>query len=195
MTVTMWFDPACPYTWRTSRWLRAAAAARGESVTWRLLSLAVLNEGRDIPERYLQGMTLSRKASRVIAAVETKYGQDAVDRLYTALGQLVHDQGQVMDRDTVAEALAAAGLPDDLIGALDDEAHDLAVDESHHAAQDRVGQEAGSPVLAFGDGPGFFGPIVVPVPTGDEAQRLFDAMTLLSTVPQFSELKRVRASL
>ena len=63
---------------------------------------------------------------------------------------------------------------------------------SHDEGQQRTGQESGSPVLAMDDGPGFFGPIVVEAPTGDEAMRLFDGLALLSSVPLFVELKRAR---
>nr|BFE86618.1 hypothetical protein GCM10020093_092190 [Planobispora longispora] len=50
-------------------------------------------------------------------------------------------------------------------------------------------------MTAIDDGPGFFGPVVASVPAADEADRLIDAMRLLSTVPVFSELKRERAPL
>ena len=55
-----------------------------------------------------------------------------------------------------------------------------------------MGDEAGSPIIAFGDGPGYFGPIVWPAPEGEAAEKLFDALRLLSAVPEFSELKRAR---
>lgn len=186
MTVAIWFDPSCPYTWSTSRWLAATAAARGERVDWRLMSLAVLNADQDVPERYREPMRQSSLASRVLAA--------AGDRgaLYTALGTRVHERGEPMTRETVAAAVADAGLPESLLDAYDDEALDAAVLAQHQEGQERVGQDAGSPVLAFGDGPGYFGPIVTGAPTGADATRLWEAMTLLSQVPQFAELKRAR---
>jgi hypothetical protein len=58
-----------------------------------------------------------------------------------------------------------------------------------------VGAEAGSPITAFAGRPGFFGPIVVPAPTGADALRLFDALALVSAVPGFSELKGARGEL
>lgn len=186
MTVTMWFDPSCPYTWSTSRWLDATATARGERVEWRLISLAVLNADQDVPDEYREPMRQASLASRVLAA--------AGDRgaLYTALGTRVHERGEPMTRETVAAAVADAGLPESLLDAYDDEARDAEVLAQHQQAQERVGQDAGSPVLAFGDGPGYFGPIVTEAPAGDDATRLWEAMTLLSRVPQFTELKRVR---
>jgi 2-hydroxychromene-2-carboxylate isomerase len=192
MTITFYFDPACPFTWRTSRWVRDVAARRGETVRWRFLSLAVLNEGKELPEQFRDAMAWSRNAHRVLAAADQQHGQDAVDRLYSALGRRVHYEGAGRDATTLADAIAEAGLPADLLTATDDAGLDKAVRASHDEAQARVGTETGSPVTAIDDGPGFFGPVVSPVPAGDDADRLFEALRLLSTVAQFSELKRAR---
>src|SRR5215207_8836900 len=188
MTATIWFDPSCPFTWATGRWLRSAAAARGEEVDWRLMSLAVLNADHDVPEQYREPMRQASLASRVLVAAD---GGDR-EALYTALGTRVHEQGAAMTRETVAAAVTDAGLPAGLMDAYDDEARDAEVLASHQEGQARVGQEAGSPVVAFGDGPGYFGPIVTATPTGADATRLYEALTLLSEVPQFAELKRAR---
>lgn len=196
MSITLWFDPCCPFTWRTSRWIRDVATRRGEQVTWRFLSLAILNEGKDdIPERLRKAHQKALAALRVLAAAEERFGQPAVDRLYTAIGQHVHDGDADLTPDTLAVALADAGLPSDLLQAADDTAFDKVISESHQLGQSRVGMESGSPVIAIDDGPGFFGPVISSVPAADEADRLFEAMRLLSTVPAFSEVKRERAPL
>jgi 2-hydroxychromene-2-carboxylate isomerase len=192
MAIIMYFDPTCPFTWRTSRWIRDVADRRGEPVRWRFLSLAVLNEGREIPEQYRAGMAWSVRALRALAAADAKYGQGAVDRLYTALGRRLHYEGAERDDTTLAAALAESELPAELMSAADDSGLDAAIRASHDEAQARVGTETGSPVTAYDDGPAFFGPVVSPVPEGDDADRLLDAMRLLSTVAQFSELKRAR---
>jgi 2-hydroxychromene-2-carboxylate isomerase len=192
--VTFWFDPACPFTWRTSRWLLGVTAARGHSIDWRPMSLAILNEGKDIPEQYREPMARAVRAQRLLLATGQQHGRDKLAALYTAIGDRVHWQGRPMDTDVLTEALAEAGLPADLLTAADDAALDPAVRESHQAGQARVGTESGSPVLALGDGPGFFGPVVVPVPEGEAAEKLYDALRLLSSVPEFSELKRSRNS-
>lgn len=189
MTATIWFDPTCPYTWATGRWLRATAAGRGEDVEWRVMSLAVLNAGNDVPEEYREPMRLATLASRVLVAAATNVDRDA---LYTALGTRVHENGEPLSRETVAAAVADAGLPDTLLAAYDDAALDALVLASHEAGQARVGAESGSPVVAFDDAPGYFGPIVTAIPTGDDAARLYDAVRLLSTVPQFAEIKGSR---
>jgi 2-hydroxychromene-2-carboxylate isomerase len=194
MTLTFWFDPTCPFTWRTSRWVRDVAARHGNTVQWRFLSLAVLNEGREIPEQYRAGIAWSAKAHRLLAAADERYGQDAVDRLYTAIGRRIHEQGGKQDAATLTDAVTEARLPAELLAAADDSTWDKAVRDSHDEAQNRVGTETGSPVTAIDDGPAFSGPVVVPIPQAEDADRLFDALRLLSMVPQFSELKRVRNS-
>jgi 2-hydroxychromene-2-carboxylate isomerase len=185
--VTFWFDPSCPFTWRTSRWLRGVTAARGQRVDWRVMSLGILHEGKEIPEQFREPMAQSRRAQRLLLAAGERRGD-----LYTEIGVRVHEMGRPMDDGVLTEALAAAGLPGDLIASADDDALDTAVRESHEAGQKRAGTESGSPVVALGDGPGFFGPVVVPVPEGESAEKLYDALRLLSAVPEFSELKRAR---
>jgi hypothetical protein len=193
-TVDFWFDPGCPFTWRTSRWLVDVAERRGAAITWHLMSLAILNEGKEIPEPYRTMTAQGRAATLVFQAVLQAHGPDALARLYTEYGLRRHQAGADLGPQLLRESLVAAGLPEDLATAGDDDAHLPALAADHEAGQARVGQESGSPIVAIGDGPGFFGPVVVPVPGGDEALDLFDAVSLLSRVPSFSELKRARAS-
>ncbi|TMM35749.1 MAG: disulfide bond formation protein DsbA [Actinobacteria bacterium] len=190
--VTFWFDPSCPYTWRTSRWLLAVTGARNLIIDWRLMSLAVLNEDKPVSPRLRTIQEGGRRAGRVLTAADEKYDTDAVERLYTEIGVRVHEQGRDIDERVLTEALAAAGLRTDLYFSVEDDQMDEYLVESHYEGQDRVGTEAGSPIIAFGDGPGYFGPIVVPIPEGEAAEKLFDAVRLLSAVPEFSELKRGR---
>ena len=190
--VVFWFDPSCAYTWRTSRWLLAVTQARNLTIDWRLMSLAILNEDKPVPERFRTIQEGGRLAARVLVAVDEKYDSDAVERLYTEIGTRVHEDGRTLDERVLTEALEAANLPTDLYFAIEDRQMDEYLVESHYEGQDRVGTEAGSPIIAFGDAPGFFGPIVVPVPEGEAAEKLFDAVRLLSAVPEFSELKRAR---
>lgn len=194
-TVRFWFDPTCPFTWATSCWLRDTAPAQDAQVEWRLMSLAVLNDGKEVPEQYRAGMALSWRPLRLLAATARAHGSAAVGALYAALGSRVHEQGRSVDDALLAESLQEAGLPADLLAAADDEAYDADVRTSHTEAQDRVGTESGSPVLAIGDGPAWFGPVVAPVPTGQAATDLWHGLVALSSVAQFSELKRGRLPL
>lgn len=193
--VTFFFDPSCPFTWRTSRWLVEVTQPRGHTIDWRLMSLATLNEGKPIPEQYRAAMAASVRAIRLLLAAKQRYGNEGIANLYTEIGTRVHYQGAPMDDTTFGVAIEAAGLPADLIAEADDTSLDPAVRESHDAGQARVGQESGSPITCIGDGPGFFGPVVVPPPEGEGAEKLYDAVRLLSAVPEFSELKRARAAL
>ncbi|MGC4893672.1 DsbA family oxidoreductase [Micromonospora sp. DT31] len=192
MRVTFWFDPVCPFTWSTSRWLVDVAGRRDVEVTWQVMSLAILNADNEVPEQFREAAQQAPRAHRVLVAAERAHGTEALGRLYTALGSRLHEKGERIGPDLLAGALADAGLPDELRGSMDDESLDPLVQRSHDEAQARVGTASGSPVLAIGDRPAYFGPVVTPVPEGAAADRLFDALLLLSAVPEFSELKRAR---
>ena len=189
------FDPGCPFTWRTSRWLSDVAARAGFPVQWRLMSLAVLNEGQEIPEQFREARRQGWRALRLLAAAQQAGGPDAVGRLYTALGRRRHEQGQSYGDDVFSDAVAEAGLPAELVQAADDVSCDAPIQASHEEGQRRAGTALGSPILALDGARGYFGPIVVPPPHGAEADRLFEAVRLLSSIPGFSELKTARAPL
>ena len=194
-TVHFWFDPGCPFTWATSRWLRSAAAVHGAGVEWHVMSLAVLNEGTPVPEERLAAVAGSWRPVRVLTAAGRTGGSAAVGALYDALGEQVHERRRAADDDVLAEALATAGLPPHLLAAADDPSYDTAVRASHAQGQQRVGMDSGSPISALDDGPGYFGPVVAPVPDERAAAHLWDALVAISKVPQLSELKRGRAAL
>lgn len=194
-TVHFWFDPGCPFTWATSRWLRDAAAAHDADVEWHLMSLAVLNEGRPLPEQYREALARSWRPVRVLAAATQTAGTGAVADLYTALGQQVHEHQRPADDDVLTSALKEAGLPDSLLTAADDPAYDQQVRTSHAEGQRRVGMESGSPISALDDRPAFFGPVMAPIPTGQAATDLWETFVAASKVPELSELKRGRAPL
>jgi hypothetical protein len=93
----------------------------------------------------------------------------------------------------VAAAAEAAGATP-LLEAAADPALDGAIAASLEAALDLAGPDIGSPVLHVEGSPrAYFGPIVSPAPTGDEALRLWDALLVLATSPSFFELKRGRS--
>ncbi len=189
--VDFWFDPACPWAWMTSRWMDEVARLRDVDVTWHVMSLAVLNEGRDLPEQYRRSMDDAWAAVRVIVAAAQAHGPEVVKPLYDAMGTRRHPGGR---RDTpaiIAESLAEVGLPAELAGAGDTDAHDDALRESHARGIGLVGEDVGTPVVAI-DGVGFFGPVITPAPTGEDAATLFDGLRLVTQVPGLYELKRTR---
>ncbi len=191
--VDFWFDPSCPFTWQTGRWLREVAAARGLRIDWRVMSLAVLNDGGEVPGHSAEEVEQMVVAARVFAAVRAAEGAETLGRLYAEVGTRVHEQGAELGPDVLREALAAVGLPAGL--AEDDAGRQAAVAASHAEGQERVGAEAGSPITALAGRPGFFGPIVASAPTVDDSLRLFDRLALVSAVPGFSELKGARGDL
>ncbi len=195
VAVEFWFDPSCPFTWRTSRWARELERAGLVSVEWKVMSLGILNEGRDLPEQYREGMVRGARFLRALTAAGEKGGSEAVGRLYDALGTLLHERGEHLADDVLIRSVEETGLDGSVADGADDERRDDAVRASHEEAQRRVGTESGSPVTAYDGGPAFFGPVVVTTPTGDEAKALLDAMTAVSRVPAFSEIKRSRNDL
>ncbi|GAA1419791.1 DsbA family protein [Agrococcus citreus] len=187
--VRMWFDPTCPWAWMTSRWLGEVAETRGLEVDWQVMSLAILNEGRDLPESYRARMPRSMRLTRLVTAARAAGGDDIVKPLYDALGTRIHPGHRKDDDAIIAEALAEVGLAASLADETD--AHDETLHSTHQAAMDLVGDDVGTPVVAVGD-VAFFGPVVSPAPTGEEALRLFDGVVAAASVDGFFELKRSR---
>ncbi|MBO3084554.1 mycothiol-dependent nitroreductase Rv2466c family protein [Cellulomonas fengjieae] len=191
--VDFWFDPACPWAWMTSRWMDEVSAIRDVEVRWHVMSLAVLNEGRDLPESYRAAMDAAWGPVRVIIAAARDHGDKVIKPLYDAMGSRRHPGGRTDTDAIIAESLAEVGLSADLAEvAGTDEVDDL-LRESHRAGISLVGEDVGTPVVAI-DGVGFFGPVITPAPTGDAAGRLFDGLVLMTSVPGFYELKRTRTA-
>lgn len=190
--VDFWFDPLCPWAWIASRWLLEVEKIRPVAPRWHVMSLAVLNEGKeDLPERYQELMAQAWGPARVCIAAEQKFGPDVLLPLYTALGTRFHREQAPKDRATIEAALTEAGLPADLAGAMNDSSYDEALRASHHDGMDRVGYEVGTPVISV-NGVSFFGPVVSPIPRGDDAGRLWDGVLAVAGTDGFFELKRSR---
>ena len=91
----------------------------------------------------------------------------------------------------MAEALAEVGLPASLVEAASSDEFDEALEASHHAGMDPVGDDVGTPVIHY-NGRAIFGPVVTPAPKGEAAGRLWDGVLLCTGTEGFFELKRTR---
>jgi 2-hydroxychromene-2-carboxylate isomerase len=195
-TADFWFDPRCPWAWITSRWMLEVEQVRDIRTNWHVMSLAILNEGREgLPEEYKARLAQARGPVRVCIAAEREKGPDILLPLYTAMGMRMHIEQRGRDPEQtdaiIAESLAEVGLPASLAEAATSTEYDAALEASHRAGMDPVGDDVGTPVIHF-NGRAIFGPVVTPAPKGEAAGRLWDGVLLCTGTEGFFELKRTR---
>jgi 2-hydroxychromene-2-carboxylate isomerase len=195
MRVELFVDPACLWSWLTSRWLAEVAPKRNLEVRWRPYSLLL----RDGPEGLQDWKAVlweaSRRAVRVMQALESD-NPDGVQRFYEAVvtsGVADYQAGRPPFQD-LEGALAAAGLASAYVAAADDAAWDERIHQSMAEAFAVVGEGVGTPTLVLHHDPpvGLLGPLVSAPLTGTEALRLWEAVVAFATVPGVVELSRPR---
>ena len=186
-----WFDPLCPFAWITSRWIGEVEAVRDIKTVWHVMSLAVLNEGRDLEPAYRKSMDKAWGPVRVIIAAREQHGDHVIKPLYDAMGTQIHDGGQKDFGIVISKALAECGLPAGLADAAASDEFDRQLRASHEEGISLVGQDVGTPVVAF-NGTAFFGPVLTRIPRDEQAGQLWDATVALASYPHFFEIKRSR---
>ena len=201
--IEFFWDPVCPFSWISSRWVEKVASQRAYRVDWRFISLRVLNKDKDyateFPEEYERGHTAGLRMLRVAAAIRAELGREPLGALVTAYGESYWDEPRgsgtrdhLSTHTHACEVLAAAGLSSRYADALEDTSWDELLQEETDLALSRTGRDVGTPIVTFQppDGLSFFGPVISRIPSDEDALRLWDAVTPLAAFPGFTELKR-----
>ncbi|MFF7726112.1 3-hydroxyacyl-CoA dehydrogenase NAD-binding domain-containing protein [Streptomyces sp. NPDC008001] len=211
--VDFWFDPLCPFAWIASRWITEVAGRAPVTVRWHVMSLALLNSGKDMPEARRTMLDLYWGPVRVLAAARAAHGDAVTGPLYTAMGSRFHGPGGIFEpvrtapaeefraamieglgktRPDIEAALAETGLPAELIDAMDDDRWDAELRASRdRVPSDGLGQDLiGVPTISVDGGAGQFGPVLSEIPRGERAVRLWEAFRTLAGDPAFFELKQ-----
>jgi hypothetical protein len=195
MHVDLFVDPACMWSWLTSRWLVEVAPKRNLEVRWRPYSLLLRDRPEELEDwkRALWGA--SHRAVRVMQALDAD-DPDGIRGLYEAVvtqQMAAYNAGRPPFQD-LEGALVAAGVASKYGAAADQAAWDAPIRQSMAEASAVVGEGVGTPALVLHLDPpvGLLGPLVSPPPTGAEAVRLWDAVVAFATVPGVLELSRPR---
>ncbi len=208
--VDYWFDPLCPWSWATSRWMVKVADGTEVEVRWHPMSLALLNATDRSP--FAEFNEISIGPARVCAAVYAKE-PTKLGELYTQIGNRFHHAGDWQEQvraldfmvllsayrehaDTIRPkleaALAASELDSSYIDALDDPSFDDVLGDSHITvpAGEQEQELIGVPTISVDGHAGLFGPVISEVPVGDAVLEMWDAFAALARNPHFFELKR-----
>jgi hypothetical protein len=189
--VDFWLDPSCPLTRITAQWIAMVAGQVPLEVRWRVMSLSVLNEHREVdPEGDEAGYLWI--PARIATAVQVNHGHAALGAFYDALWTDPNDSG----REWIGEfedALRRCGLPPELAEAGLTTEYEAALRASHQEAVSRIEAEVGTPILGIttpsGDEHTVFGPVITKHPSAEDALRLWQGTLLLASIPGFRELK------
>lgn len=189
--VDFWFDPLCPFAWVTSRWILEVEKVRDIDVHWNVMSLGVLNEDKNPSPADDADQRARWTPSRAATAVKLALGDEKVGEYYTAVGTEIHNNDNKDYVAATAKALEQIGADASLLEQAQTDQNDDEMRASHAAGINQVGQDVGTPIVAF-QGTAFFGPVLTRIPRGEDAGKIFDGSVALAEYPYFFELKRSR---
>ena len=195
-----YFDPVCPWAWITSRWVTNVQQLRNYEVSWRFISLKMINAERGYAgnNTYEQIHNAGLAGLRVASAARAQGGNASVAAMYTALGNAIHVGGRREElvnnpHAFLLSVVADAGLPSEIAAAFEDSTHDEVIRYETEAALSRTGKDVGTPILTFNpksaNEASLFGPVISKAPKGDEAVKLWDAVQTIAE-SGVAEIKR-----
>ncbi len=192
-SVRFWVDPICPWCWVTSQWIREIASQRDLDITWEPISLLIKN-APEPDSAFYEPLRWTYGLLRVMEAVRAMDGEVAVGNLYVEYGRRIHHDGQRMWDAQLA--LEATGLDLAHAAAATDEQWDKQIKTRMDAGLALVGNDVGTPIIAFtasgGREVGAFGPVITKVPSAEDSLRLWEAFVTMAELEEFWELKRTR---
>lgn len=188
--VTFYFDPICPFSYKTSLWIREVRTVRPIEIDWRFLSLQAINQGT---ENLKDAHAMSLPAFRTMAKARRERGDEIIDPIYREVGRLRHEEKEdIANLELLSDAIGRVGLDPALVmRALEDESTMTAVQEDHDSGLQK-GAFGVASIELDNDNRAFFGPVLSEVPTGERAGEMWDHFTWLISQPEFYEVKRER---
>jgi hypothetical protein len=178
----------------TARWVvDEVAPQRDLNLIWQPISLLFKNEPEPDTD-YWRNSYRGHQSLRIMEAIRAEHGDGPTfDWYWQCATRIHHDRERDYD---FSEALTAIGLDPALAAAADGERWDAEIRTRMDEGLALVGDDVGTPIIAFrcedGTKRGIFGPVITKVPDTDTALRFWDAMKVFVTTDGFWELKRTR---
>ena len=178
----------------TARWVvDEVAPKRDLNLIWQPISLLFKNQPPPDSDYYTAAM-LGHRSLRIMEAVRAQHGDGPVFDWYWQCATRIHHDGErPID---FAAALTSIGLDPSIADAAEDDRWDEEIRTRMDAGLALVGDDVGTPIIAFkaadGTKHGIFGPVITKVPDSETALKFWDAMQVFVTTDGFWELKRTR---
>jgi hypothetical protein len=146
MRLDLWFDPACPFCWVTSRWSSGSPPPRaGRRSAPHQPGVRERGRGPARPSVPRPSEPDARAPPRRGGGPQRR-GPDRIGDLYTEYGRFIHHRGRI--EFEVADLLGRLGLDPGLAAALDDDCLDRSVRASMDEDLALTGTDVGTPLLA-----------------------------------------------